>query len=420
MPIRALVLFFSVVRVCAEIPECCCTKETVETTNAAFTDILDRLRATTFFRIFKVSLNENCQFWSNPKTCSQPTCAVCACEENEVPSPWLSEQQGRLVTKAPGLFDFVNRTLESEFLEWEQDDDDWIVQSPNSKMSYINLAINPHTDTGYSGEGPRRIWEAIHGQNCFDASDDQYQELCLEGKVFFRLISGLRSCVTAHVSGNYISANQQIKPNLQLFQKSLGDHPDRLDSLYFVFVFLVRAVHKARQALLDFDYNTGNPEEDLYVSRLIEELMEQPMIRSCPASEWFDESALFEGNPLHPQIAQYKAHFRNISLILDCVECEKCQLYGKLQVLGIGTALKIMFAKQSPMPPDAFQRNEIIALVMTLAQFSDGLHIIQSFQQSERSFRVSGALSIFSLCLFGVFCFRRCRTSSSIPHSKRQ
>jgi hypothetical protein len=34
--------------------------------------------------------------------------------------------------------------------------------------------------------------------------------------------------------------------------------------------------------------------------------------------------------------------FRNISRIMDCVTCEKCRVWGKLQILGIGTAIKIL------------------------------------------------------------------------------
>ncbi|KAM3338624.1 hypothetical protein P3S68_030710 [Capsicum galapagoense] len=29
---------------------------------------------------------------------------------------------------------------------------------------------------------------------------------------------------------------------------------------------------------------------------------------------------------------------------MECVGCEKCRLWGKLQVLGLGTALKILFS----------------------------------------------------------------------------
>lgn len=32
---------------------------------------------------------------------------------------------------------------------------------------------------------------------------------------------------------------------------------------------------------------------------------------------------------------------------MDCVGCEKCRLWGKLQILGLGTALKILFTVNS-------------------------------------------------------------------------
>lgn len=40
---------------------------------------------------------------------------------------------------------------------------------------------------------------------------------------------------------------------------------------------------------------------------------------------------------------EFKEKFRNISKIMDCVGCDKCRLWGKLQVQGLGTALKILF-----------------------------------------------------------------------------
>ena len=36
--------------------------------------------------------------------------------------------------------------------------------------------------------------------------------------------------------------------------------------------------------------------------------------------------------------------FLECSAMMDCVGCEKCRLWGKLQVLGLGTALKILFS----------------------------------------------------------------------------
>ena len=40
---------------------------------------------------------------------------------------------------------------------------------------------------------------------------------------------------------------------------------------------------------------------------------------------------------------EFKQHFRNVTRIMDCVACDKCRLWGKVQTTGVGTALKILF-----------------------------------------------------------------------------
>ena len=40
---------------------------------------------------------------------------------------------------------------------------------------------------------------------------------------------------------------------------------------------------------------------------------------------------------------EFKQHFRNVTRIMDCVGCDKCRLWGKVQTSGVGTALKILF-----------------------------------------------------------------------------
>lgn len=40
---------------------------------------------------------------------------------------------------------------------------------------------------------------------------------------------------------------------------------------------------------------------------------------------------------------EFKDHFRNVTRIMDCVGCDKCRLWGKVQTTGLATALKILF-----------------------------------------------------------------------------
>lgn len=51
---------------------------------------------------------------------------------------------------------------------------------------------------------------------------------------------------------------------------------------------------------------------------------------------------------------------------MDCVECEKCKVFGKMQVYGIGVALKILFSDDSLTQVKNLQRNELIVKIVLL------------------------------------------------------
>jgi ERO1-like protein alpha len=61
-----------------------------------------------------------------------------------------------------------------------------------------------------------------------------------------------------------------------------------------------------------------------------------------------------------------QAAFRNVTAVMDCVGCEKCRLWGKLQLLGVAAALKVLVsdtAVPSSPAPLTLERNEAVALV---------------------------------------------------------
>jgi hypothetical protein len=53
---------------------------------------------------------------------------------------------------------------------------------------------------------------------------------------------------------------------------------------------------------------------------------------------------------------------------MDCVGCEKCRLWGKLQVTGIGAAMKILFSQPGLTLMPRLRRNEIVALFVTFGR----------------------------------------------------
>ncbi len=61
--------------------------------------------------------------------------------------------------------------------------------------------------------------------------------------------------------------------------------------------------------------------------------MSSPDLRaSCPMP--FDEGRLWKGSDNLALREELRSAFVNITRIMDCVGCEKCKLWGKLQTLG--------------------------------------------------------------------------------------
>ena len=78
----------------------------------------------------------------------------------------------------------------------------------------------------------------------------------------------------------------------------------------------------------------------------------------------------------------FRNRFRNVSRLMDCVGCDKCRLWGKLQTAGYGAALKVLFefdeTKNGENPH--LRRTELVALVNTLARISHSLSTVQHFR----------------------------------------
>ena len=103
---------------------------------------------------------------------------------------------------------------------------------------------------------------------------------------------------------------------------------------------------------------------------------------------------------------------------MDCVTCEKCKVWGKLQILGIGTAIKIllsseqdiqeilhaiMISKNHRLVNKFLNRQEIISLVNTLHQFAKSVEFASLASERELSEKLASFKSnsfTFSIIFF--------------------
>ena len=54
--------------------------------------------------------------------------------------------------------------------------------------------------------------------------------------------------------------------------------------------------------------------------------------QACPVP--FDEGRMWKGHDAPVLRERLQQDFQNITRVMDCVGCEKCKLWGKLQILG--------------------------------------------------------------------------------------
>ena len=106
--------------------------------------------------------------------------------------------------------------------------------------------------------------------------------------------------------------------------------------------------------------------------------------------------------------------FRNITRIMDCVNCEKCKVWGKLQFIGIGTAIKILISSEEEInSPNFFSRQEIIALINTLHQLTKSIKFASDASDLELIDKIKGKINIISIIslivtiIFGYFHYSK-------------
>ncbi|KAK9805755.1 hypothetical protein WJX73_005872 [Symbiochloris irregularis] len=374
--------------------DCSCDYASVERINRDHINaVLRDLVHTPFFQYFKVDLYSECPFWPDDGLCMMRDCSVTECEAVDVPDLWVKAETetepsecGAQLLDQEAEVEEVEGLVREQLLAipgWRGVNNPWMPGNDTVQdFSYVNLLENPERFTGYQGEHPHRIWDLIYSQQCWQDTSD----LCHEAQIFFRLISGMHASISAHIANDYLLSEVQglWGPSLAQFRQRFGGPAaaERVSNLYFTYLFVLRAVLKAAPTLQAVAYSTGNAAQDLRTAALVQQLVTLEAVRTaCPVP--FDEGRLWKGEDGPALKRQLQTHFQNITAAMDCVGCHKCKLWGKLQLLGIATSLKILFSSDdcTGATSDALQlsleRNEVIALMNLLERLSHSIEVVR-------------------------------------------
>ncbi|KAK9883372.1 hypothetical protein WA026_001544 [Henosepilachna vigintioctopunctata] len=343
---------------------------------------------------------------------SESSCGIsrqCQCENSEQSAP---SKIDRMQCGGPNDLDYLNTTLSAKIVKemelWTAHDNALenfcILDEDDKDSEYVDLLLNPERYTGYAGKSAERVWRSIYIENCFQTyswekpSFFKLDNMCLEERVFYRCISGLHASINIHLSANYllsdpnkpslVEPNGQWGMNLKEFERRFnpsttnGKGPDWLRNLYFLYLLELRAIEKAAPLLENEKFYTGNEKEDWDTIMAVKDLLKT--IKQFPSH--FDESTMFIGDANKKNLKnEFRQHFRNVSRIMDCVGCDKCKLWGKLQTQGLGTALKVLFSTENRTAENLkLQRNEIVSLVNAFGRLSNSIYKLDDFREMQK------------------------------------
>ncbi|KAM4680053.1 ERO1-like protein beta isoform 3-T3 [Amazona ochrocephala] len=344
------------------LDDCLCDIESIDDFNTfKIFPKIQKLQERDYFRYYKVNLKRPCPFWADDGHCSIKDCHVEPCPESKIPVG-IKAGSSNKYSKA------ANNSKELEDCEQA------------NKLGAVNSTLRP-----------RSVYRPL---NPLAPS----RGLCLEKRVFYKLISGLHASINLHLCANYLLEETWGKPcwgpNVKEFTRRFdpvetkGEGPRRLKNLYFLYLIELRALSKVapyfERSVVDL--YTGNGHEDAESKALLLDIFRD----TKSFHMHFDEKSMFAGDKKGAKSLkeEFRLHFKNISRIMDCVGCDKCRLWGKLQTQGLGTALKILFSEKEIQslpensPSKGFQltRQEIVALVNAFGRLSTSIKELQNFK----------------------------------------
>ena len=119
-------------------------------------------------------------------------------------------------------------------------------------------------------------------------------------------MSGLQASISVHIAREYQYPNGQWGPNHELFHRAVGAYPDRVNNLYFSFLFVLRGVVRLRNSLPSYDLHSGNATEDAAVKKMMQELVTLRLDESDPFGDHTESTAehVYGASPQLPSVIE--------------------------------------------------------------------------------------------------------------------
>lgn len=264
---------------------------------------------------------------------------------------------------------------------------------------YYDIAQFPEEFTGYDGS---EIWRFIHDRISFhdDTIVDEYDDDNWKAD-FNKAVSGMHSMISAQVVKGIMENNENededdededdedavdspwTDPKVE-FKRRLsedGETPQAIENLYFGYMLLLSACREARDRLLQ-DCTDGKIDSD--AADALRPVLESSLLD--------DETIQIASKKLHDhavkdresQSSLWEARLRTRDLfrVMNCVQCNKCRLHGKISAMGLSTAFQLLLGRSGEGGDvKRVHRVELAALMMSLSKFATAVKFCQEMKE---------------------------------------
>jgi len=329
----------------------------IQEANDQLSEELGSLRNSPYFRLYCVDILASCEYMPQELfECYTESCEIYPIDDDVIPEA----------------------LREKDYSEQEFELDGWARWDMPSN-DYYDLEEFPEGYTGYDGSS---IWNYIHDKVCFqnDSADHWKGD-------FNKAVSGIHSVVSAQVirgiaekvtTGEEFTEDEVWTDPQVEFARRLGptgENPEAIENLYFTYMLLLSAVGSMRGRLQqECDAGTFDEETTLYLKRaMLLPIFENPVVGA--AAQKLSNHAMQSPSDLW----EARMRSRELLRVINCVQCNKCRLHGKIAMMGLSTALQVLVGgpNGTVQDPSQIRRVELAALVSTLYKASRAINMCQ-------------------------------------------
>ena len=337
----------------------------IDASNVRLKDMLDGLRDKDSFRLYSCDMLGSCEYMPQELfECYSESCEIYPVDDEEIPETIKAADSHEHDFDLDG------------WARWDMPSDD-----------YYSTTQFPEEFTGYDGS---EVWQFIHSRICFnEVSEDNINDAENWKTDFNKAVSGLHSMISAHIvlgirqklnAGEDLSEEQWTDPVVE-FQRRLspqGETPHAIENMYFTYMLILKAVSKARERLIK-DCESGKIDDD--AATLLKPVLSFPLLEDDSigvASVKLHDHAVKNASDLW----EARMRMRELMRIMNCVQCNKCRLHGKIAVLGLSTAMQILLGRVGEGVEDigSVHRVELAALMTVMSKFSTAVQLCAEMQ----------------------------------------